>query len=124
MTPVSAIVGPEHTLSQAAERMVRNGTGAAVVLDGSLPGPGMITERDLLRAVAAGREPAEEIVEDHMSGHILTAMSDWPISRAAELMVRQGVRHVVVFNGGPEPVGVLSMRDVIRVGAMVSALAG
>lgn len=124
MTPISAIVGPEHTLSQAAERMVRNGTGAALVLDGSLPGPGMITERDLLRAVADGGDPTAERVEDHMSGQIVTAMTEWPVARAAEVMVRQGVRHVVVFNGGPDPVGVLSMRDVIRVGAVSAVPVG
>lgn len=115
MSPVSAIVGPEHTLEQAARRMVRNRTGAAVVIDPALPGPAVVTERDLLRAVAAGGDPSSARVEDHMTGEVVTAAPDWPIADAARLMVKHGVRHVLVFDGS-EPVGVLSMRDVVRVG--------
>ena len=42
MSPVSAVVGPEHTLRQASVRMIQNRTGAAVVLDSALPGPGVM----------------------------------------------------------------------------------
>ncbi|MFP5451322.1 MAG: cyclic nucleotide-binding/CBS domain-containing protein [Thermoleophilia bacterium] len=117
MTPVSAIVGPDHTLRQAARRMVRNHTGAAVVMDGALPGPAMITERDLLRAVAAGLDPEAERVEEHMTQAIVTAAPAWPIGQAAMVMVKHGVRHVLVFDGS-ELVGVLSMRDVVRHGGL------
>ncbi len=113
MSHVSAIVGPEHTLQQAAQRMVQNRTGAAIVLDGSLPGPAVITERDLLHAVANGLDPATEKVADHMTGDLITASSSWPMSEAANLMVKHGVRHVLVFDDA-ELVGVLSMRDVVR----------
>ena len=115
MSPISAIVGPEHTLQQAATRMVQHRTGAAVVLDGALPGPAVVTERDLLRAVAAGLDPARACVEDHMTGEVVTAAPDWPIPEAASVMVKHGVRHVLVFEGS-ELVGILSMRDVVRVG--------
>lgn len=117
MTPVSAIVGPDHTLRQAARRMVRNHTGAAVVMDGALPGPAMITERDLLRAIAAGLDPEVERVEEHMTQAIVTAAPGWPIGQAAMVMVKHGVRHVLVFDGS-ELVGVLSMRDVVRHGGL------
>lgn len=117
MSPISAIVGPEHTLQQAAMRMVHHRTGAAVVLDGSLPGPAVVTERDLLRAVAAGLDPALAYVEDHMTGEVVTAAPDWPIPDAASVMVKHGVRHVLVFEGS-ELVGILSMRDVVRVGGL------
>ena len=117
MTPVSAIVGPEHTLRQAARRMVRHGTGAAVVIDNDLPGPAMVTERDLLRAVASGLDPAAERVEDHMTQAVVTAAPAWPIGQAAMVMVKHGVRHVLVFDGS-ELVGVLSMRDVVRHGGL------
>ena len=115
MSPVSAIVGPEHTLQQAARRMVAHQTGAAVVLDGTFQGPAVVTERDLLRAVAAGLDPADAYVEDHMTGEVVTAAPDWRIRDAASLMVKHGVRHVLVFEGS-ELVGILSMRDVVRVG--------
>lgn len=122
MSPVSAIVGPEHTLQQAATRMVAHHTGAAVVLDGSFQGPAVVTERDLLRAVAAGLDPADARVEDHMTGEVVTAAPDWPIRDAASLMVKHGVRHVLVF-GGCDLVGILSMRDVVRVGGFAEARA-
>jgi CBS domain-containing protein len=120
MSPISAIVGPEHTLQQAATRMVQHKTGAAVVLDGSLPGPAVVTERDLLRAVAAGRDPASAYVEDHMTGEVVTAAPDWPIADAATVMVKHGVRHVLVFEGS-DLVGILSMRDVVRVGGLAES---
>ncbi|MCU0306379.1 MAG: CBS domain-containing protein [Thermoleophilia bacterium] len=113
MSPISAIVGPEHTLRQAAVKMVQNRTGAAIVNDGSLPGPGVITERDLLHAIAEGKDPAAERVGDHMTGDLITASPRWPLSEAASLMVKHGVRHVLVFDDA-ELVGVLSMRDVVR----------
>lgn len=118
MTAVSAIVGPAHTLQQAARRMAQHRTGAAVVLDGSLPGPGVITERDLMRALAAGLDPATAVVEDHMSGQVVTAAPSWEVTEAAIAMVRHGVRHVLVFEGA-ELVGMLSMRDVVRVGVLM-----
>jgi len=117
MSSVQSIVGPEHTLSQAAQRMVQRGTGAAIVLDGSLQGPGVITERDLMRAIAEGKDPDVEIVEDHMSDHVVTAWPDWPLSRAAALMVKHGIRHVIVFDGS-DLAGVLSMRDLVRAGGL------
>ncbi|MFN8109648.1 MAG: CBS domain-containing protein [Thermoleophilia bacterium] len=114
MNPVTAIVGPEHTLAQAAVRMIDNNTGAAVVMDHSLQGPAVITERDLLRAVAKGLDPYSERVADHMTSSLVTAWPTWPVEKAGELMVRRGVRHVLVFDGA-HLVGVLSMRDVVRV---------
>ena|SRR6478735_10128220 len=120
MSPISAIVGPQHTLQQAAKRMVANKTGAAVVLDGTLQGPAVVTERDLLRAVAAGLDPAGAVVEDHMTGEVVAAAPDWPIRDAAAVMVKHGVRHVLVFEGS-ELVGILSMRDVVRVGGFAES---
>ncbi len=117
MSPLNAMVGPEHTLRQAAQRMIENRTGASVVMDPALPGPGVITERDLLMAIAAGQDVDVELVGDHMTGALISAAPGWPLAQAADQMVRHGVRHVLVFEG-PDLVGILSMRDVIRVGGL------
>lgn len=117
MTSISAVVGPEHTLRQASTRMVQHNTGAAVVVDPSLPGPGVITERDLLKAIAAGLDPDVEVVADHMTSELVTAWPGWSLNKAAALMVRHGVRHVLVFDG-TALVGILSMRDVVRVAGL------
>ena len=118
MSPVTAIVGPEHTLRQAAERMVANSTGAAVVVDPSLPGPAVITERDLLRAVGNGADPETEPIAEHLMADLITAWPDWPIERAARIMLRHNIRHVLVFDD-TGLVGILSMRDILRIGGLV-----
>jgi CBS domain-containing protein len=106
-------VAPGATLHDAAESMAGRRVGAAVVLDPEQPGPGIITERDVLNSVAKGEDPTTELVKDHLSAQITFASPEWSLERAAEAMVRGGFRHLVVVDGG-EMVGVLSMRDIVR----------
>jgi signal-transduction protein with cAMP-binding, CBS, and nucleotidyltransferase domain len=113
MSEITLTVGPAHTLREAAAKMVEKGTGAALVLDAELPTPSVVTERDLLISVARGQDPDRERVADHMSEGVLTAAPDWSLERAAAEMSRRGVRHLVVFDEA-EPIGVLSMRDIVR----------
>jgi CBS domain-containing protein len=106
-------VAPGATLHDAAESMAERRVGAAVVLDPEQPGPGIITERDVLNSVAKGQDPTSELVQDHLSAQITFASPEWSLERAAEAMVRGGFRHLIVVDGG-EMVGVLSMRDIVR----------
>jgi CBS domain-containing protein len=73
----------------------------------------VITERDILRSVAAGEEPAEERVSGHLTSKLTFASPDWSLEQAAAAMVRGGFRHLVVVDGS-ELVGMLSMRDIVR----------
>ena len=59
-------VGPGHTLRQAARLMAERNVGAAIVMDPDGEGPGILTERDVLRAVAAGEDPSEVLVSSHV----------------------------------------------------------
>jgi len=113
MSSVVLTVGPGHTLREASRQMAKRGVGAAVVLDPEQPGPGIITERDILLALAQGQDPDSEQVGNHLSENLTFATRDWSLERAAEAMVRGGFRHLVVVDGG-ETVGVLSMRDIVR----------
>ena len=113
MSSVVLTVGPGHTIREAAKQMARRGVGAAVVVDPDLPGPGIITERDLLDSIGAGQDPDREKVGDHLSAHLTFAAPDWSLERAAAAMVQGGFRHLVVVDGG-DTVGVLSMRDIVR----------
>jgi CBS domain-containing protein len=88
--------------------------GAAVVVDPEQPGPGVITERDILIAIGRGKDPDAERVADHLTAKLTFASPDWSLEEAAETMVRGGFRHLVVVDGG-ELAGVLSMRDIVRV---------
>ena len=106
-------VGPDHTLREAARRMTHAAVGAAVVIDPDGEGPGIVTERDLLHASGRGEDLDTERVADHMTQRLSYAAADWPLERAAEEMVRERRRHVVVLDGS-EVVGILSMRDIVR----------
>jgi CBS domain-containing protein len=114
MTEVLLTVGPGHTLREAAAAMCRRHVGAAVVVDPDQPGPGVITERDILIAIGRGKDPDEERVADHLTARLTFAAPDWSLEQAAETMVRGGFRHLVVVDSG-ELAGVLSMRDIVRV---------
>lgn len=113
MTDVVLTVGPGHTLREVAAAMCRRRVGAAVVLDPDAPGPGVITERDILHAVGNGQDPDTERVADHLTSNLTFASPDWPLERAAAAMIRGGFRHLVVVEGR-ELAGILSMRDIVR----------
>jgi signal-transduction protein with cAMP-binding, CBS, and nucleotidyltransferase domain len=123
MSEVILSVGPSHTLRDAARMMAEKRTGAALVLDEESPGPRIITERDILLSVGNGEDPDSERVADHMSDSVIAATLDWSLERAATEMSRRGIRHLVVYNG-PELVGVLSMRDIVRVWTTEGATSG
>jgi CBS domain-containing protein len=113
MSSVVLTVNPGHSLREAACLMAERQVGAAVVIDPEQPGPGIVTERDVLRAIAGGKDPGSVLVEDHLSSDLTFAAPDWSLERAAEAMVRGGFRHLIVVDGG-EMKGILSMRDIVR----------
>jgi CBS domain-containing protein len=113
MSTVVLTIGPDHTLRDAARAMAERKVGAAIVLDPEQPGPGIVTERDLLESIGTGQSPDTERVADHLSSNLTFAEPSWSLERAAEAMVRGGFRHLVVVDGG-DTVGVLSMRDIVR----------
>jgi signal-transduction protein with cAMP-binding, CBS, and nucleotidyltransferase domain len=114
MSNVVLTVGAGHTLREAAQRMTEKGVGAAVVLDEEQPGPGVVSERDILNSLGRGEDPDIERVGDHMTDTVISASPDWSLERAAVEMSRRHIRHLVVVEAG-ELVGVLSMRDIVRV---------
>ena len=123
MSEVVVSVGTTHTLRQTATKMVERKTGAALVIDDESPAPRIITERDILLSVGAGEDPDSELVRDHMSDSVIAAAPDWSLERAAAEMSRRGIRHLVIYDG-PELVGVLSMRDIVRVWTTEGATSG
>ena len=113
MTDAVVTVGPSHTLRDAARAMASRNVGAAVVIDPEQPGPGILTERDILLSIGAGQDPDQEQVCRHLSANLTFAAPEWSLERAAEAMVRGGFRHLVVVDNG-ETVGILSIRDIVR----------
>ena len=107
-------IGPRHSLREAATLMSTRRVGAAVVMDGDQDQPGILTERDILNAIGGGLDVDAERVEAHLTSDIVVAAPDWPLEKAAATMVAGGFRHLVVCSG-PDVVGVLSVRDIVRV---------
>jgi CBS domain-containing protein len=106
-------VGPGHSIREAARLMSGRRVGAAIVLDPDSPGPGIITERDVLDAIGAGQDPDTERVADHLTADVVFAAPDWSLEEAAVAMLRGGFRHLIVTDGA-EITGILSVRDVVR----------
>ncbi|MDP8927090.1 MAG: CBS domain-containing protein [Actinomycetota bacterium] len=113
MTPAVVTVGPSHTLQQAAQKMAEHNVGSAVIVDPDGMGPGIITERDVLRAVAKGENPSQAVVGDYLTDEATVCEPGAALAEAARAMVRGGFRHIVVVEGS-RVVGILSMRDVVR----------
>jgi signal-transduction protein with cAMP-binding, CBS, and nucleotidyltransferase domain len=113
MNRVTVTIGPSHTMREAARRMMQGATGAAIVFDTELPGPGIVTERDVLTVAGRGLDLDAELVRDHLTLELVYAEPDWLLHRAAEAMTAGRFRHIVVIDDG-EVVGILSMRDIVR----------
>jgi CBS domain-containing protein len=105
-------VEPGETVREVVQRMVERNLGAVLVLDaGQLVG--IMTERDLMRAVAHGLND-ESVVAEHMTKHPETVGPGDTTQHAAVLMIHGGFRHLPVVEGD-DVVGMLSIRDLMRV---------
>lgn len=107
-------LGPDHTLRHAAQLMSTHKVGSAVVADPDGAGVGIITERDILNALGTGLDPDVERTAEHITWDVVYASPTWTIEEAASAMVRGGFRHLVVLDGD-DVLGVISVRDIIRV---------
>jgi CBS domain-containing protein len=104
---------PGCSLREAARKMVDNNVGAMVIVDPEQPGPGIVTERDLVRSLGRGENPDDETVAEHLTADATFADVEWDLEQAADAMAAGGFRHLVVIEGG-ELVGIISMRDLIQ----------
>lgn len=102
-------VGPTHSLAEAARRMAARNVGAAIVLTDE--SPGILSERDILRAVAASADLELATVAEYMTWSAVVASPHWDVAAAAQTMIEYGFRHLVVIDGNRE-VGILSIRDL------------
>jgi len=114
MSKAVLIVGPEHTLRQTAQLMSARRVGSAVVVDPEGAGIGIITERDVLDAVGGGLDVDTERTAAHLTSDVVYAGPEWTLREAAAAMVRGGFRHLVVLDGD-EVLGIISVRDILRV---------
>ena len=116
------MIGPRHTLRQAARRMTQRGVGSAVVYNPETSGIGIITERDVLHALGGGLDADTEVVEAHLTSDVVFATPRWTLEQAAEAMTRGGFRHLIVVDGD-EVVGMISVRDIVKAWTRVPSAA-
>ena len=105
-------VGADERLADAARRMVDRGVGAVLVMEGERLA-GILTERDVLRAVAEGRVDDARVGE-RMTRNPETVEASESTGHAASLMIHGGFRHLPVTEGAAV-VGIVSIRDLMRV---------
>ena len=105
-------VAPGDALGEVSQRMVDRDVGAVIVMEGGALA-GILTERDVLRAVAAGIQD-DTVVSDWMTRDPETMSPEDTTQHAAVLMIHGGFRHLPLVEGD-EVVGMLSIRDLMRV---------
>ena len=105
-------VRPDVSLTEVAQRMVERDIGAALVTEGDRL-VGILTERDVLRAVAKGIGE-DTTVADWMTADPDTMTPDESTEHAGVLMIHGGFRHLPLMEGD-QVVGMLSIRDLMRV---------
>lgn len=112
MADVKVRLRPEDTLRGAAAALRDARTGLAIV--DVEPSGGVLTERDVLRAIAESADLDATPVRDYMTPDPIAVEPESALDAACDLMIAHGVRHLLVDEGGVL-VGVLNMRDVVGV---------
>jgi CBS domain-containing protein len=101
---------PQTSVAQAAADMIAAGVGSAVVMQGAFLA-GILTERDVLRAAASGRDLSASSVADWMTPDPKSASPDATAEEAAQIMLLHGFRHLPIVDG-KQVCGVVSLRDL------------
>ena len=118
--PKTLKIGPIHkieedkTVLEAAQQMAKYDVGALIVVKGELS-TGIITERDLLKKIAAkSLDPRVELVKSIMTKEVINVTEDDTIAEAIKLMLEYHIRHLPLLSKKDELLGILSFRDLYR----------
>jgi len=112
MSKPTCVVDPETTLAEATTMMGEQRVGSALVIDSDRL-TGILTERDIVRAMSTAHDaPARPVIE-WMTKHPTTATPGTPVRDALRTMVDGGFRHLPITDGDTL-VGIVSMRDIAK----------
>ncbi|MGA8856570.1 MAG: CBS domain-containing protein [Candidatus Bathyarchaeia archaeon] len=111
------------TMLDAAKLMVDNNMGLLVICDAKERTnlTGVISERDIMKAIASGKK-LNAAVDEVSTKHVITAKASSDVAEAAKAMNKNKIRHVVVVDEQGKPVGVVSMRDLVGERATLTAI--
>ena len=104
-------IAPDASLRRASEVMTDRGVGCAVVMENEQIA-GIITERDILHAVAGKKNVDETSVESAMTREVVSGAPGWDIIRAVNTMTEGGFRHLLICEMN-DPIGIVSLRDLM-----------
>jgi signal-transduction protein with cAMP-binding, CBS, and nucleotidyltransferase domain len=109
----AVIVSPETPLRKVADVMADNGIGAVIVgtANNAL---GIISERDIVAALASGADPDQARAAEAMSAHVVSVRPTDTVYDAAVDMLDLGIRHVPVVDEQGQVLGMVSVRDLLR----------
>ena len=113
MTQAAVTDSSEDTLTEACDKMRHNQTSSILIMDGQRM-IGIVTERDVVKAVAHGLDPKETRVKDLMTTDIVTIGPMTTLKDAAEIMASKWIRHLPIVEGS-KVVGMISQRDLTGV---------
>jgi CBS domain-containing protein len=102
-------VDPTATIGEAAEKMMEGGVGAVVVMEDMVRLVGIVTERDILRAVGQRARAAEARVRQWMTESVITIDPETTVQEAAKMMFERNFRHLPVTKDG-RLLGIVSLR--------------
>jgi CBS domain-containing protein len=110
MTETVVTAPPERTVREIAEMMRERNVGSVVLIEEERP-VGFLTDRDLTVSVLADGRDLGDHAADHASTPVITANAEMQVEEAAELMVRHGVRRLVIVDGD-RLIGILTLDDI------------
>jgi CBS domain-containing protein len=107
------LVSPSDTVAVLCRQLEAHRVGSALVVnEGTLVG--IVTERDVVRAVAQGADAGQSNVSDYMTASPLTIYDDSSMEEAAHEMISNRIRHIPVVDSQNQVLGILSIRDIVR----------
>jgi len=123
MTRRMVTIGADDTVLKAAKLLVQNNIGLLVVIEERLNRKlvGVLSERDIIRVIASG-STLEIPVNEVCTRNVVTVHAGSDVAEAAKAMNKHGIRHVVVLDDSSNPVGVISMRDLVGERATLTAI--
>lgn len=104
-------VDPDLTLRRVSKVMTERGVGSAVVIENEKVA-GIITERDILKAIAADTDVDQVTVDSVMTRGVVSGAPGWDILKAVKTMHDGGFRHLLVMEMD-DPIGIISLRDLM-----------
>ncbi|BCU69391.1 CBS domain-containing protein [Stygiolobus caldivivus] len=105
-------VNKDTILYEVAKTMTEKNIGSVIVVENGKP-VGIITERDVVRAIGKGKK-LDTKAEEFMTASLITIKEDSPITGALALMRQFNIRHLPVVNDKGELTGIISIRDIAR----------